>query len=262
MTIPIRLRAPLMRGGKTLLFAAAVMAVTRISLDYSTIASASTAAFGLLIVVLLSAFLGDLLVGVVVSIVATLSFDYFFLPPVGTFTIAAFPDWVSLAAFLLASLIISRLTASAAETASQAGALSATLAQLKEFGQWLVTMPPDRVTLSGMANEAVRIFALEYCSIHVHAEGTWQHSTGSAAATPVQEIQTRLQGLLDRSADLMDLADESMLGVRYMQINRGTQPLALLAVRSRTLPDPALGAIAYMIGVQVNHIVRSQHPAT
>lgn len=254
MTTAIRHRATLIRCGKILVFPAAILGATKLTLEFATLTSASTAAFSFLIIVLLSAFFGDLLVAITTSFVATLCFDYFYLPPVGTFNISAFSDWISLAAFLLASVIISRLTASAAENTIKANALDKTLAQLKEFGEWLLSVPNDQFTLSGIAQEALRIFSLEYCSIHVYGEGKWKHYTGVSTSDISQEIENRLKFLQDHPADLMDLADESILGARYIQINKGATRLALLAVKSKTLSAAALKTMACMVGVQLSMV--------
>ena len=174
--------------------------------------------------------------------------DYFYLPPVGRFNITAFPDWISLATFLLASVIISRLTASAAENKIKENLLNKTLVQLKEFGQWLLSIPQDQLTLSGIAKEILNIFSLEYCSIHVYGEGKWKHFTGSATTDISQKIENRLKFLQDHRADLMELVEENMSGVHYMPIDKETMTEALLVVKSRTLPPDAIGTIAYMVG--------------
>ena len=49
----------------------------------------------------------------IASLVATACYNYFFIPPVGTFTIADPANWVALAVFLLASVVVSRLVARA-----------------------------------------------------------------------------------------------------------------------------------------------------
>ncbi len=244
-------RALFIRLAKILVFAAAILGATKLTLEFATLTGASTAAFGFLIIVLLSAFFGDFAVAVTTSVVATLCFDYFYLPPVGTFNIAAFSDWISLAAFLLASVIISRLTASAAENRARALMLSKSLVQLREFGEWILCVPPDQITLSGIARQVLHVFSLEYCSIHVYGEGKWQHYTGAAASDVSREVENRVERVQDHLTDLEELADEHLLGVRYMPINRGMTPLAVLAIKSDTLPVDALGSLAYLIGVKL-----------
>jgi K+-sensing histidine kinase KdpD len=254
MNFMLKYRASLIRFGKIFFFTAAILAVTKLTLLFGPLAATSTTAFSFLIIVLLSAFFGDFIVAVTASIIAALCFDYYFLPPFGTFYIASFSDWIALAAFLLTSVIISRLTASAAENKMQANALNKSLGQLKEFGERLLSIPNDKLTLSVIAEEALKIFLLEYCSIHVYGEGKWRHFTGAAQSNLSQEVENRLKIIQDHPNDVMDLADENILGVRYARINKGEELLALLAVKSKTLPAEALGTIAYTIGIRLNAI--------
>jgi len=254
MTFTTRYRSTLIRLGKILAFTATILGTTKLAPEFAALSSASTSAFSFLIIVLLSAYFGDLLVAITTSCVATLCFDYFYLPPMGTFHISAFSDWISLAAFLLASVIISRLTASAAENSKRVALLDKTLAQLKEFEEWLLSTPNGPLKLSVIAQEALRIFSLEYCSIHVYGEEKWRHFTGVASSEISQKIETRLNSIQDNSRDLMDLVDENMLGVRYMQISNGKTPLTALVVKSETLPTDAMKIMAGMVGVKLNMV--------
>jgi len=77
----------------------------------------TTAGFMLLMLVLLSATVAPLWIAVTVGVASTLSFNYFFFPPVGTFSIAETHNWVSLAAFLVTAIIGSQLSAAAQERA-------------------------------------------------------------------------------------------------------------------------------------------------
>jgi two-component system sensor histidine kinase KdpD len=80
----------------------------------------NTAGFAFLIVVLLSSLRGGLLVGTVASIVATLCYNFFFFPPLYTFTIHEPSNWVALAAFLVTSVVVSRLVIAARIQAERA----------------------------------------------------------------------------------------------------------------------------------------------
>lgn len=262
MSLTDRHLAVLLRIGKLIAFAGAVLGTTKLTLEFNTVTSASTAAFSFLIVVLLSAYFGDLVVAIATSFVATLCYDYFYLPPYGTFNITAFADWVSLAAFLLASVIISRLTTSAAENAARARALGKSLAHLQEFGEWLLSEPHLPLTFSGIARVVLRIFSLDYCSIHVYREGKWQHFSGVAASDDWAVTAARLNDLRDHATDLIDPADENMLGVRYVPINHGTTRLAVLAVKSKTLPAEVAETIACLIGVQLRSMINDEKSLT
>lgn len=72
-----------------------------------------TIGFAFLIIVLLASLRGGLLTGVVASIAATLCYNFFFFPPLYTFVIHDDSNWVALAAFLVTSVVVSRLVLAA-----------------------------------------------------------------------------------------------------------------------------------------------------
>ena len=80
----------------------------------------SAVGFGLLIVVLVSSLRAGLLVGSVVSLLATACYNFFFLPPLHTFTIHDPSNWIALAAFLVTSVTVSRLVTAAREQTERA----------------------------------------------------------------------------------------------------------------------------------------------
>lgn len=80
----------------------------------------STIGFAYLIVVLLISVRGGLLAGAVASIAATLCYNFFFFPPLYTFTIENPANWFALAAFLVASVTVNRLVVAARVQADKA----------------------------------------------------------------------------------------------------------------------------------------------
>ena len=82
--------------------------------------NATTTGFFYLVAILLIATAGGLVESTIASIAAMLCFNYFFLPPVGTFTIADPQNWVALFAFLATSLTASQLSARAKRRTKEA----------------------------------------------------------------------------------------------------------------------------------------------
>src|SRR5688572_24795325 len=82
--------------------------------------NANTMGFLFLIVVLIASLRGGLLAGTLASIVATLCYNFFFFPPLHTFTIHEAANWVALAAFLVTSVVVSRLVVAARIQADRA----------------------------------------------------------------------------------------------------------------------------------------------
>jgi two-component system sensor histidine kinase KdpD len=124
------MRAPFLpRGGLVLVGALVVTAGLTALLRAVPHVSPTTVALLLLLVVLGTAIIADLRVAIVVSLVATLTLNYFFIPPVGTFMIADPQNWVALFAFLVVAVIASKLSTAARDRAlaRQKADLAATL---------------------------------------------------------------------------------------------------------------------------------------
>lgn len=86
---------------------AAIVAIYRLALHVNP----TTVALTLLLLILSLAARWGLRYAVVISIAATLCYNFFFLPPIGTLTIADPQNWLALLAFLSTSVIASRLSA-------------------------------------------------------------------------------------------------------------------------------------------------------
>src|ERR1019366_6948807 len=82
--------------------------------------NATTTGFIYLVAILLIATTAGLVESTIASVAAMLCFNYFFLPPIGTFTIADPHNWVALFAFLATSLTASQLSARAKRRAQEA----------------------------------------------------------------------------------------------------------------------------------------------
>jgi K+-sensing histidine kinase KdpD len=82
--------------------------------------NSTTVALGLLLNVLFIATRWGSLPALLASILAMACFNFFFLPPFGTFTIAASDNWIALAAFLLTAITAGQLSARAKKRAEEA----------------------------------------------------------------------------------------------------------------------------------------------
>jgi two-component system sensor histidine kinase KdpD len=76
---------------------------------------------------------------VFMSVIATLAFNYFFLPPIGTFTIADPQNWIALFAFLVTAVTASELSERARRGARSAIERRQELERLYAFSQLLLS---------------------------------------------------------------------------------------------------------------------------
>ena len=100
--------------------AVSVVALTLLLKIVGTHVNAATVSLALLLNVLFIATRWGSLPALFTSILAMLCFNFFFLPPFGTFTIAATDNWVALLAFLVTAVTAGQLSASAKRRAEEA----------------------------------------------------------------------------------------------------------------------------------------------
>src|ERR1044072_8000171 len=102
--------------------ALSVFALTLLLKIVGTHVNAATVSLALLLNVLFIATRWGSLPALFPSLLAIFCFTFFFLPPFGTFTIAATDNWIALLAFLVTAVTAGQLSASAKRRAEEAEA--------------------------------------------------------------------------------------------------------------------------------------------
>src|SRR6266849_2462099 len=98
----------------------------------------TTVALSFLLAILAVSAVWGMAVSVFMSVLAMLSFNYFFLPPVGTFTITDPQNWVALLAFLLTSITGSQLSSRIRKEAYEAHQRRREVERLYRFSRELL----------------------------------------------------------------------------------------------------------------------------
>lgn len=119
-----RVKQGFRRGSLRLAACAALLAAVA-GVDHRLNVNPTTVALTFLIAVLVISAYWGLALAIVMSLGSTLAFNYFFLPPTGTFTIAETQNWVALGAFLATALLASNLAERARREAAKAIAAEA-----------------------------------------------------------------------------------------------------------------------------------------
>jgi two-component system sensor histidine kinase KdpD len=118
--------------------------------------------FGFLVVVVIASAIGGLGPGLLASVLGFLVFNFFFLPPQGTFVIHGGEYIVVLFVFLGLSVLVAALLARAAERAETAEAREAELATLQGLSATLATLVPGPASYGAMVEAVLAAFG---CSI-------------------------------------------------------------------------------------------------
>jgi two-component system sensor histidine kinase KdpD len=223
------------------------------------ISNGTTIALAYLLVVLFIASLGDLLAAVVSSVVATLCFNYFFLPPVGTFTIADPHNWVALVSFLIVSIVASRLSASAQARAREALDRRNELTRLFDLTRDILLTTEREGALAAIARHVARRFELDVVAICVPGGGSWQvHQGGAnapsiapadldrafAASAGVMEFDARTRAYGGHSAVVADGTPITLAPIRI-----GSRTTGLLAAGGRQLEPGTRDAVAGIVAI-------------
>jgi len=122
-------------------YAAALAAVLVITFFYRHTHrfNATTVALTYLLAILGVSALWGLAVSVFMSLAATLAYNYFFLPPIGTFIVADPQNWAALITFLATSVLASDLSTRARNQAAEANRRRREVERLYSFSQRLLS---------------------------------------------------------------------------------------------------------------------------
>jgi hypothetical protein len=157
------------------------------------IPNAATASTTYLMVVLVVAATSRLRVAVVTSIASMLCLNFFFLPPVGTFTIADPQNWVALFAFLAVSLVASNLSAVARTRTQEALGRRDELARLFDLSRDVLLMTESREALTVLARSIARRFDLAFVAVAVPRDEQWDVYEAGARQTALDRLADGLE---------------------------------------------------------------------
>ncbi|MCI0486452.1 MAG: DUF4118 domain-containing protein [Blastocatellia bacterium] len=154
---------------------AAVALVTAVYKLLITGVNATTVALSFLLVVLAAAVSQGLASGIVASIAGMLCFNFFFLPPFGTWTIDDPQNWVALFVFLATAVITSQLSSAARSRARDAERRREEVWKLYELSRAINITPDSETAISSIARQVVEVFGIKHCEILVPGENKdWQ----------------------------------------------------------------------------------------
>ncbi len=205
--------------------------------------NATTVALTLLLSILGIATKWGLTESVVASIVAMLGFNYFFLPPVGTFTITDPQNWVALLAFLVTAITGSQLSVRARRRAAEAIARRQEVERLYALGQAMLLSGSVRSAARDAVNSIIRTFEIPAVVFFSKAEDEFFRS--DAQTLVISDDQ--LRGIADREEPLIDRQRQ----VAIVPIRLGGQVIGSLGFIGGTLSTAALQALAYLVAIGI-----------
>jgi two-component system sensor histidine kinase KdpD len=239
----------------------AVAAVTLVLGRWFHISNAATVSITYLLVVLLTAATSHLWVAVATSVAAMLCLNFFFLPPVGTFTIADPHNLVALGAFLTVSLVASNLSSVARTQTQEARARRDELARLFDLSRDVLMMTESREALSVLARSIARRFDLEYVGVAVPRAGEWEVFEAGARRIELDRRELTNAFAAAQTTLEFDAYARAYAGHRTMTVNgaevrlvplrAGTRPIGLLAAAGRPVEAGTLDTLAGVVAIAI-----------
>lgn len=229
-----------------------VAAVTFVCLRIFPV-NATTAGFVYLVVVLMIATAWGLLEATVASFAALLCFNYFFLPPTGTLTIADSRNWAALFAFLATSIIASHLSARAKHRTQEAMEHREETERLYALSRAILLTEANRKAPKQFAGEIAQIF--DFSAVALYAPYTGE--IYRAGPSDLLDIDDKLR----QAAVQGTLFHDEPSNTTVTPIHLGGRPIASLAVSGRSLSDSALQAISNLVAIGLEKM-RGQEAAS
>jgi two-component system sensor histidine kinase KdpD len=127
----------------------------------------TTVALTFLLVVLFVASRWGLTLAIATAIAATLGFNYYFLPPVHTFTVADPQDWLALFVFLITAIVASRLSERARREAQNATRRRKEVERLYSLSQQLLATENVMELLNSIPHHVRDAFGLKAVAMYL-----------------------------------------------------------------------------------------------
>lgn len=222
--------------------AAALGAVFLVTLIFREIAAvnATTVGFVYLMSILLIAAWSGIVESVVASVAATICFNYFFLPPVGTWAISDPENWVALFAFLFSALIASELSRRARRRGME-------MERLYSLSRAIMMMDETQPIGEQIARELARI--CEVPAVAIYDRRTDAVFIGGTDS--IFNVESRLK---EAAIDEMQSLDENT-DTLFVPISRGGQKTGSIAIQGGLLSDTALQAVLNLVGIALENAV-------
>jgi len=208
--------------------------------------NATTAGFLYLIGVLAIATAWGFFLAAVASVSSMLCLNWFFIPPVGQFTIEDPQNWIALFTFLATALVASHLSDRAQRQAEDALSRQRETEQLYALSRSILLSEPGDSVASQLVQHLAQIF--ECNSVALFDAHNGEILNGGPEEIP--SIEPMLKQAVMLSSNTRD--EDTLFTVAV--INLGGKPIGSLALRGCFLSDGALQALVNLVAIALERV--------
>lgn len=205
--------------------------------------NATTVALTLLLAILAVSAVWGITVSAVMSVAAVFAFNFYFLPPIGTLTIADPQNWVALFVFLATAILGSQLAARARLLAQEANRRTREIERLYDFSQKLLSAGNPIELLNVIPRQIVDSFEVGAAAILLAEK---QKVYRSGLDIP-QLSAEKLKAVIGREEIQVDAANSAS----FAPIRLGVRIIGSLGVSGRILSRQSLEALGTLIAIAI-----------
>jgi len=203
----------------------------------------TTVALSFLLAILAVSAVWGMAVSVFMSVVAMLSFNYFFLPPVGTFTVTDPQNWVALLAFLLTSITGSQLSSRIRKEADEAHQRRREVERLYRFSRQLLGEGNVIQLMNTIPDYIVESFEVGAAELFLPQKDKFYRSGFGAAHLDEEKMKVAF------------LHDEVNLDAEHAEyfvpVRLGVRPIGSLGISGAQLSRQSLEAVGTLVAIAI-----------
>lgn len=219
---------------------AAVVAVCRLLPQINPV----TVSLALLLTVLVISASWGLRISVLLSILATLALNYFFLPPVGTLTIADPQNWIALFAFLATAIVASQLSERARREARAAHRRQAEAERLYSFSQLLLGSGNVPVLLNSIPRFLVETFGFASAALYLASREEVYRAGGEVGDLSGDMLRTAMArgegSSLEQGSDAL-----------YLPVCLGVRPVGSLGLKGDLPSRETCDSLGSLVAISI-----------
>jgi len=203
----------------------------------------TTVALTFLLAILAVSALWGLAVAVAMSLVAVGVFNYYFIPPIGSFTVADAKNWVALGAFLVTAILGSQLSSRARKEADMADRRRREIERLYTFSQKLLGEGNVIQLMNAIPNHIVDTFEVGAAALFLPEKQKFYRSGLGA----LQLDEDRLRDAFSR--DEPSIGQHS--GACFAPVRLGVRPIGSFGISGVPPSRQTLEALGTLIGIAI-----------
>lgn len=214
----------------------------------------TTVALIFLVCVLFTAYRWRLVCSVYLSLLCTLLYNIFFLPPLGRLTISDPRNWVALGSFLATSVLVSHLSERELRAAENSEERRREIELLYQLSQKLLVQEEVREIARNTPAILANIFGFDAVAVYVSsAEVAFFSDPGRILLTAAE-----LRGISQEERDAIETRNEVLIVPLRMGVRHGLGTLAVLGGR---ISRPSLEAVGSLVSVSLERAAALEQSA-